>query len=142
MLKLSVQSRLQDIGLAGVLTRAIGAESGLTEAAGADVELAVVEALTNIVQHGGLGSEGFIDIAYEAGPGCLIVEIADSGTEIPAELLSPTNTVLPDFSDFDVMSLPERGMGLPLIRLTMDEVAYESVGGRNILRLVKRYGAA
>lgn len=142
MVKLSLQSRLQDVSLAGVLTRAIGSESGLSEAVGADVELAVVEALTNIVQHGGLGEDSLIEIAYESAPDRLVVEITDHGQEIPAALLTGSENGLPDFSAFDLMSLPESGMGLPMIRLAMDEVVYESAGGRNRLRLVKRFGAA
>lgn len=90
------------------------------------------EAFNNLALHGyGAGCQGRIDIAVfpEAqsdGGAAVVVEITDTGAAFdPSEYLK-----LPD-------ELPERGMGLFIIRSFIDEIRYKS-GPPHTLTLVKR----
>lgn len=92
------------------------------------------EAFNNLALHGYRNaSPGRIDIAIYAVPdeggrsGAIVIELSDTGEAFdPAQYLE-----LPD-------ALPERGMGLFIIRSFMDEIRYVK-GPPHTLTLVKRW---
>ncbi|NUP11633.1 MAG: ATP-binding protein [Polyangiaceae bacterium] len=98
------------------------------------------EAFNNLALHGYRGvtdksALGRIDIKVYAQPiddesGAVVIEVTDTGHAFdPAQYLE-----LPD-------ELPERGMGLFIIRSFMDEIRYEK-GPPHTLTLVKRWSLA
>ena len=102
-----------------------------------DVEVAVVEALTNVVKHGYPDAPGEIEIAACGGTGVVIVDIIDTGKSIPEEILARAGPERFKFDPDDVNGLVEGGMGLSIIFMTMDTVDYGSQAGRNRLHLVR-----
>lgn len=90
------------------------------------LEIALVEALSNIVRHGHPAGE--VEIALRLGAG-VEVEIVDVGNPIPPGLLEAE---APDDP------LAESGRGLALIRTCADDLRYESGEGRNRLTLTFR----
>lgn len=92
------------------------------------LEIALVEALSNIVRHGHPAGE--VEIALHFGDG-IEVEIVDVGNPIPPGLLEAE---VPDDP------LAESGRGLALIRTCADDLRYERGGGRNRLTLTFRAG--
>ena len=105
------------------------------------IAVAVAEVLTNIVEHGYGGRGGApIELAWaESGTG-LVVEVRDAGHPIPRDRLEragPDTTF--GFDPTDLGGLPERGMGLGIVKTAFDHVAYRSERGVNTLRLGKRF---
>jgi len=109
-------------------------EAGLPAEAAKDLALAVDEAVTNIVVHGGPTRDGLIEVdAPDHAEGC-VVRIRDSG-----RFFDPT--AAPD--ENPPISPLERdapgGFGIFLIKHLVDEVRYRTTAeGRNELTLLKR----
>jgi serine/threonine-protein kinase RsbW len=112
----------------------------LAESERDEIELALVEALTNIVEHGYGGDSAHpIRLRLLERPGALEIDIWDRGQPMPEGLIENTDvstTFLFDPTDLD--GLPEGGMGLALIKAAFSEVRYGTRDGVNRLRLVRR----
>lgn len=100
-----------------------------------DTQLAVEEALTNVIMHGYKGRTGTITISCHATHGLVEVQIEDNG--LPFDPLSVPE---PDLTG-DVEDRHIGGLGIFLIRQVMDEIVYRYENGKNILVLVKRKDA-
>jgi serine/threonine-protein kinase RsbW len=93
----------------------------------AEVVSACGEAFNNIAIHGYRGlAPGVVSIEVAWNPERLTVTFTDDGLAF-----DPTSAATPDLDE-----LPERGMGLYIIRSCMDAMDYRS-GPPNVLRLVK-----
>ncbi|MFC0199413.1 ATP-binding protein [Paracoccus rhizosphaerae] len=93
------------------------------------LEIAVTEAMTNIVLHGDLPAESTIDLLVRKAPEQVDVEIRDPGPPIPPNLLQSS----PDIADVD--PLEESGRGIPLIKALSDALDYRSAGRSNCMTL-------
>ncbi len=124
-----------------IAVRVVGGACKLVDVADQDqfaneVVSAFSEAFNNVVLHGYAGVErGEIEVrmtlrpAADGAPGELHVALVDTGRVFdPGQYLQ-----LPD-------EMPERGMGLFIIRSFVDELRYQA-GPPNVLLLVKRFGA-
>jgi len=97
-----------------------------------DLELAAVEALTNVVRHAYLERAGCpIKLSLHQSSGKVELVIRDYGVPPRDDLLSLS---LPDFDDV-VEEAPESGSGMTLIRSCVDAAAIHRAGDENILEL-------
>ena len=104
----------------------------------ARVELAMVEAVNNVVRHAYHGEPGHtVEVTVTVDGDRLALEVADEGTPMP-----PHGTPVLDFDPADLANLPEGGMGLYLIHSVMDTVEYQSRDGRNVLVMTHRIAEA
>jgi len=97
-----------------------------------DTQLAVEEAITNVIVHGYEGREGEIVITCRATKGTVEIQIEDT-----APPFDPLSLPEPDLT----ASVDDRkigGLGIFLIRQVMDNIAYRHEDNKNILILVKR----
>jgi serine/threonine-protein kinase RsbW len=103
------------------------------------VEIALAEALTNIVEHGyGGDSDENVRLRLLERPGALEIDVWDRGRPIPHERLEQADETTFLFDPTDLDALPEGGLGLALIKSAFDEVRYSSRDGVNRMRLVRR----
>jgi len=116
------------------LVRQASEEAGLNDTATYDVELAVDEACTNIIEHsyGGEG-KGRIQCTCMTTEGGLCVTLRDWGSPFePGYVPRPRR-------DVPLSKLRSRGAGLGLIQASMDKVRYaRDPGGGNVLTLMKK----
>lgn len=96
-----------------------------------EVQLAVEEACTNIVLYAYPEGDGSISIDARAGAGRLELAIADSGKPF-----DPTARIV-SIPTAGVEQRQIGGLGIPLIKASVDELSYEFKDGKNILKLVK-----
>jgi serine/threonine-protein kinase RsbW len=98
-----------------------------------DVQLAVDEAASNIINHAYGGEDkGEIECSYQVEPGKLEVVMRDHGKPFDPETVKP-----PDLKT-DVSEREMGGLGLHFMRALMDRVEFTFNGqGGNILRMVK-----
>jgi serine/threonine-protein kinase RsbW len=139
-LNLVIDSDLDEVTLVALAVNRICLHVGLDEAQASQVELCIVEAVTNVIRHGYHGRRGEkISIAISTGTKQIHIEVSDSGTCIPAHLVEKLirGTSVVEAEALDRASLAESGRGLQIIHDLMDEVAYTSENGLNCLQLTK-----
>lgn len=107
-------------------------EAGCDERTVYNIQLAVHEVCTNIVEHAYVGqAAGRIQISMTLHPAHFVVELHDTAQKT---FKLPDNI---DLDDVDLDNLTERSRGLMLIQQLMDHVEYRPQPGNNQWRLVK-----
>ena len=97
------------------------------------IQLAVEEAVTNVVTHGYDDSGGDVSIRLESSPAQIAITIIDAGAAF-----DPTTMPPPDVTaDLDHRKIG--GLGVHLIRSVMDEVRYARERDQNRLTLIKNF---
>ena len=115
------------LGELGMWMRALGVDA-LTRG---NVEIAVAEALNNIVEHAYDGRAGQpVSLQLELYPQYLDLTLCDRGRQMPGEW--PPRLVTPDVTGPRPM-LPEGGFGWVLIHSLSRAVRYDRVSGENRL---------
>jgi serine/threonine-protein kinase RsbW len=124
---------LSDIG--ALIHKAAG-EAGLDERSVYQVETAVDEACSNIIEHAyDCDDRGIIDIECNAQPGMITIKLHDSGKPFDPD------SVLPPQLNLSLEDRPDHGLGLFFINRWMDSVKFEfSESEGNTLTLVKKAG--
>jgi len=133
MADLFVAAHVENLAEIRRFVREEAAALGAGEEAICDLELAVDEAACNVICHGYEGREGMIQVRVERGGDRLAVRVRDE-----APLFDPTRHPLPDVT-LPLEERPLGGLGLFLIRQSVDEMAYRVMPeGGNELSLIKR----
>lgn len=136
-LHVALTSELLSVRQAAERLRSVLTAHGCGTDALAEIELCVVEAMNNVVEHGYGLSEGHpVELSLWWGADGLVIELRDEGSPIPEEALASAS--LPSVETEDLQELPDRGWGLGLLHELMDEVRYEARPEGNVLRLVRR----
>ena len=137
-IRLSIKANLSSVGIVGAVFFFFCAEFGLSVVACTEVELAVVEATTNIVKYGlAHRPEEEIHFLVSNEGYTLEVLIEDKGIPMPEEALANADGSVFDYDVDDMESWPMSGMGLSLIKAVMNTVEYHADSQGNILRMVK-----
>lgn len=132
-LKLTIESRLENVALVGISVNHICRDAGLSEQGAFEVELCVVEAVTNAIRHAYLEQPGKeVEIYLELASRELKLKITDAGSPWPTDILQPRPP-----KTREVEEPSESGRGLFIIRSLMDQVAYTTIEGRNVLLLTR-----
>ena len=108
-------------------------EAGMDDSGIFGVELSMVEACTNVIEHAYEGLDGGeMECTCDFDDEKLTIIIHDHGKSF-----DPSSIALPDL-DSDLESRPLGGLGVFLMKKSMDEVRFESLGeGGNLLTMVK-----
>ncbi|MFA4849044.1 MAG: ATP-binding protein [Methanoregula sp.] len=97
-----------------------------------DIQLAVEEAITNVILHGYDQVKGKIVITCRVTHGLAEVQIEDT-----AQPFNPLSIPEPDITE-DIEDRKIGGLGVFLIRQVMDDIIYRYEAGKNILVMVKK----
>ena len=121
----------------GQFVRAEAKQAGLDDAAVYQVEMAVDEACSNIIEHAYNGEgKGKIDCTCRCETDRLVIVLTDAGKSF-----DPEQVQLPDLQA-PLENRESHGLGLFFIREWMDKVDYQArSGGGNLLTLVKYRGS-
>jgi len=128
---LAVEADFPSVRLLAAACRGVLAEWGLSDERCSLLELAVVEAATNVVRHAYGGRGGRVEVELAREEGAISLSILDSGVSFDPTGVPPP----PEPDPRDPATWPEGGMGLPIIRAACDELCYRAEGGRNRLTL-------
>lgn len=120
-----IDSRMDRVALVGLTVRSVVQYLTDSEELSAMVELAVVEAVTNAIQHAYGNQEGHpVQVVLEGDEGVkdawLQITVMDQGR--PNERWG--QPIKLEFDEQDKENLPEGGMGLYIISQIMDEISY------------------
>lgn len=135
--ELRVEGVLANMRRIGDFVREFGHRHGLTEDMSFDVDLAVEEALINIMRHAYKPGHvaGDLLVQVKAGDNVLCITLTDWGLPFDSE------DWMPPVVDAPLEARAKGGMGLHLIYELMDSVIREATptpGGPNVIILCKR----
>ena len=109
------------------------AENGIDDAVRRPVQIVLDELLSNTVRCGEVPGQALtIEVGFRLDGEMLRVELADDGMPF-----DPLGREAPD-TTLDLEDRPVGGLGILLVRSLVDEITYDSEGGRNRVRLGKR----
>jgi len=134
-LHLTLEASLDTVPTLGEAVRDLCLSSGIDASEAALVELAIVEALQNTIEHGYAGAPGQIELAADVEAERVHAEIRDTAPPVDlARVMQP-----PDDDGFplDRDSLQERGRGLAIIRGVFDRVVFTRTEFGNHLALTR-----
>jgi serine/threonine-protein kinase RsbW len=133
ILTMRVDSRLENVCRVARSARLIGAGAGFDDDAGRAIELCVVEAMNNAIEHAYAGEPGhLVEIGLACAPPTAVrIEVRDRGRTMDwTSVCARADAYAPDFA--------ERGRGVVIIRSLMQDVSYCTVRGWNVLSMVLR----
>ena len=118
-IRLTIGSRLELLALVHALIEGLGRQYELTEELTGALQIAVIEAGTNAIQHGNVFAEDkAVTFDFSVDPKGVVVEVEDHGSGFdPNRVQDPT--------DASALLNPH-GRGLYLMRSLVDEVTFET----------------
>lgn len=132
-IRLSIDSRLEQVRVLSGALRGIGQELSLSAEQLGQLELMMVEAVNNVIEHAYQMQGGNdVHVRVEYSPQEVHLVISDRGHTMPDELHS-TARDMPNPED-----LPEGGWGMGLIHLLADSIRYSSDAKGNHLHVSKQ----
>jgi serine/threonine-protein kinase RsbW len=131
---LKVPSATENLALIREFVGNVGSQAGLADDDVAKLELAVDEAVANVIEHAhGNDSNKEVTVRATFDAATLRIEVVDEGEGFDPTAV-PTTPV-----EQMVHDRRTGGLGLRVMKSLMDEVSYEIIPGeRNRLRLLKR----
>lgn len=135
---LAISSDLRNVPLIGQAVERFCALIPLSTVESHQIALCVVEAVTNAIVHAyGNEPEHEVEVVFGQYPDHVILQICDTGKTMDPKCLEPRTPSPLDFDPCHLNSIPEKGLGLAIIKVTMDDVTYTTRGGKNILTLTR-----
>jgi serine/threonine-protein kinase RsbW len=127
-LTLTLKNEPSEIGRLVDLLEAFGPQSGLTDDATFKLTLALDEIVANVVRHGfDDDREHRIEVKVTVDDRTVTASVEDDGLEF-----DPREAPVPDL-DLPIEMRKPGGLGMHLVKATMDSVEYRRQDGRNIL---------
>jgi serine/threonine-protein kinase RsbW len=135
----SIESDFEEVSHLGQTIHKLVAIAGMGEVDSARVELGVVEALNNVIEHAyQLQPNHKIKVILESSKNYIVIHIIDTGIAMGQSLPSIEDNQQELKEHIVREDIPEGGWGLVLIKSIMDEVSYKSENGINHLTLLKK----
>jgi serine/threonine-protein kinase RsbW len=132
-IKFTIDSHLEHIGLVGLAVQALCSYVGFSEVEAYQIQLCVVEAVTNVVKHAYGAQAGHeVVVAVSLHPEGISFRVMDTG-----KTMKPLSREPLEFDPTNLATIPEGGLGLHIIQTVMDEVDYQTANGTNILTMHK-----
>lgn len=132
---LTLPAKLESLGQFMTYVRQFAGQKNMDEANVKRLELALEEALVNIINYAYPDADGEIGVACEfAGEADIIVRICDRGQAFDMSAKEDPDTESP------LEDRPVGGLGIFLIRQMVNEVNYTREDGKNILVLRMKTG--
>ncbi|NQE52896.1 Serine-protein kinase RsbW [ANME-1 cluster archaeon GoMg3.2] len=133
--ELEIESKLEDLAVIADFITDSMREFGLPDRKIFEIQMAVDEACTNIINYGYIGEEGMIYISCRRRDEDVIVVIKDR-----AKPFDPTSVPPPDL-DASLEARKIGGLGVYFMKTLVDEVKYEYKDGKNVLTMVVKASA-
>jgi serine/threonine-protein kinase RsbW len=139
-LAFEIESRLEAVPLLGQVACLLCTAAGFTPVEGSEVEVCIVEAVNNSIQHAYQGDpDRRVELEITLLPGQLIFDVWDSGTPADAARINADHRGAFEVQLDCVKDISESGRGLAIIQEVMDTFDYTPGTERNRFRMTKRY---
>jgi serine/threonine-protein kinase RsbW len=129
---LTIDSQFQNVFLVGLAVQRICASIPLSEQSAYEMEMGVVEAVNNSIEHAYHNQSGHpITVRMNLSEDRITFVISDAGEAVGSL------REMPALATAALAHPPERGRGVQIMRAVMDEVVYRTDGTLNFLTMVK-----
>ena len=138
--KFTIDSNLENVPLVGMSVNKLCSSASFSSIDAFNVELCVVEAVTNSIKHACCGESGHeIKVVFTLTQEDLMLDICDTGAcTMSSEMLDQAVIKHPWDGVTEIENIAEGGRGLGIIKEIMDSVVYRSEAGENCLTLMKK----
>ncbi len=136
--KLIIESDLNDVPLVGIAVNRFCVYADFSETDAFNVELCVIEAVTNSIKHAYGGESGQeVVVTFTLSDAEAVFEICDKGTPMDPGRLKRADLSASHIEKLNIDSVADCGRGLGIMKEIMDRVEYRSEKDRNCLVLKK-----
>jgi len=138
--KFIIDSNLENIPLIGMSVNKLCSSASFPNIDSFNIELCVVEAITNSIKHACCGEPGYeIKVVFTLTQEDVMLDICDTGA-CPMNPGKLDKAVIKFSGDnvTDIEGIAEGGRGLGIMKEIMDSVIYRSEAGENCLTLIKK----
>ena len=143
-IRLGISSSLEHIALVSKAISHLVADAGVEAGQVARLELAVVEVVTNCIEHSyGFKTDQRVDVDLEITDLQVRVAVSDYGIPMPADTaarFSSGRSEIPDPGNC-IDDLPESGWGINLVSNLCDELDYSNADSCNTIIMICNRGA-
>ena len=137
-IKLVIDSRLENVSLIGLIINKLCSSIPLSDTESYQVELCVVEAANNSIEHAyGMEQGHEVEVIFTLHSDRLIVDVCDTGKPMEKEYIEQNDVSLLEIDPNDIDNVAEQGRGIPIMKHIMDTMTYKTERGRNCLTLTK-----
>ncbi len=136
--KVIIESELDDIPLVGIAVNRFCSYAAFSETDAFNIELCVIEAVTNSIKHAygeKVGQE--VIVIFTLSDREAVFEICDKGRPMDPERLKKADLSQTHCAAQSIETVAECGRGLGIMKEVMDGVDYRSENGTNCLILRK-----
>jgi serine/threonine-protein kinase RsbW len=138
-LAFEIESKLDAVPLLGQVACLLCTAAGFTPVEGSEVEVCVVEAVNNSIQHAYQGDpDRRVELEITLMPGQIIFDVWDSGTRADAARMNADHRGALEVQLDCLNDISESGRGLAIIQEVMDSFEYTPGTERNRFRMTKR----
>lgn len=138
-IEFSIKSDVSLVAFVGRAISALLAGTGMPKQRVATFELAVVEVVTNVIEHAyEFDKEKTVELGFRLTAKTAVVEVRDHGQPLPEDVVERyTNSNLKVKEPGENISdLPVSGWGISLVAQLCDEVTYRQETDSNVLTLI------
>lgn len=138
-IKFIIDSNLENVPLIGMSVNKLCSSTSFSDMDSFNIELCVVEAVTNSIKHSCCGKPGHeIKVVFTLTQENVTLDICDTGPCcMNPEVLDRAVIKPPEANTTDAGGIAESGRGLGIMKEIMDSVSYSSEKGENCLTLTK-----
>jgi len=137
--KIIIENELDDIPLVGIAVNRFCSYAAFSETDAFNIELCVIEAVTNCIKHAyGENTGEEVIVTFTLSDSEAVFEICDKGKPMDPERLKNADLAKTHSATQSIDTLAECGRGLGIMKEIMDDVDYRSENGTNCLILKKR----
>jgi serine/threonine-protein kinase RsbW len=138
-IKLIIESNLDDVPLMGIAVNRFCSYAAFSETDAFNVELCVIEAITNSIKHAYAEKAGQeVMVTFMLSDKEAVFEICDKGTPMDPGRLKKADLDHCDAEKYSIDTISESGRGLGIMKKIMDHVEYRSKDEYNCLILKKK----
>jgi serine/threonine-protein kinase RsbW len=138
-LTFEIESRLDAVPLLGQVVFLLCTTAGFAPDEGSEVEVCVVEALNNSIEHAYEGDPAHrVELEVNLLPNQMVFDVWDFGTSADAAKMHADHRPALEIHSDRIEDIPETGRGLAVIQEVMDSFEYTPGRERNRFRMIKR----
>ena len=122
-IKLTIDSDLDQVSLIGMAVNKFCSASSFSPSESYNIELCVVEAVTNSIKHSYGGERGKeVSVVFTAAKDRLVIDVCDYGVALDPDVLKKADLTVPDGKTHDIEHIADCGRGIGIMKMIMDSV--------------------